>query len=103
MANAATVEVLEEKLPEPPPTAILEEEESFDADGKIVATVLKRAAPRIAILGRPNVGKSSLTNAILKDDRTIVSDIAGTTRDAVDIPHVFNGRPYILIDTAGMR
>ena len=63
----------------------------------------KRSAPRIAILGRPNVGKSSLVNAILKDDRTIVSDIAGTTRDAVDIPHVFNGRPYVLIDTAGMR
>src|SRR5262249_31792018 len=63
----------------------------------------KRFAPRIATRGRTNVGKSSLTNAILKDDRTIVSDIAGTTRDAVDIPHVFNGRPYILIDTAGMR
>ena len=82
---------------------MIEEEKVLDADGKVIKQVLKRTAPRIAILGRPNVGKSSLTNAILKDDRTIVSDIAGTTRDAVDIPHVFNGHPYILIDTAGMR
>ncbi len=95
------VEAVEELLPAPPPA--IEEEEVLDADGAVIKKVLKRAAPRIAILGRPNVGKSSLTNAILKDDRTIVSDIAGTTRDAVDIPHVFNGRPYVLIDTAGMR
>ncbi len=58
---------------------------------------------RIAIVGRPNVGKSSLVNAILKDERTIVSDVAGTTRDAVDIPYSRNGRDYVLIDTAGLR
>ena len=58
---------------------------------------------KIAIVGRPNVGKSSLTNAILNDDRTLVSDIAGTTRDAVDIPYQRNNKPYILIDTAGIR
>jgi GTP-binding protein len=60
-------------------------------------------APRLAIVGRPNVGKSSLTNAILGQDRTIVSEIAGTTRDAVDVQCVFNKRPYVLIDTAGIR
>jgi GTP-binding protein len=58
---------------------------------------------RIAIVGRPNVGKSSLVNAILEDDRTIVSDVAGTTRDAIDIPYERGGRHYTLIDTAGIR
>lgn len=57
----------------------------------------------IAIVGRPNVGKSSLVNAILNDDRTIVSNVAGTTRDAVDIPYSRDGQDYILIDTAGLR
>lgn len=58
---------------------------------------------RVAIVGRPNAGKSSLVNAILRDDRTIVSDVAGTTRDAIDIPHEVNGKEYVFIDTAGMR
>ncbi len=58
---------------------------------------------RIAIVGRPNVGKSSLINAILKDKRTIVSDIPGTTRDAVDVPYQRDDRDYLLIDTAGLR
>lgn len=95
------VEAIEERLPAAP--APLEEAEDADIGEDAPKSVRKRLSPRIAILGRPNVGKSSLTNAILRDDRTIVSDIAGTTRDAVDIPHVFNGRPYVLIDTAGMR
>lgn len=60
-------------------------------------------AVKIAIVGRPNVGKSSLINAILNDERSIVSDIAGTTRDAVDVPYDRNGTPYLLIDTAGIR
>ena len=59
--------------------------------------------PRLAIVGRPNVGKSSLTNAFLGEQRTIVSNVAGTTRDAVDVPCVFNGHGYVLIDTAGIR
>ncbi|MEM1294539.1 MAG: ribosome biogenesis GTPase Der [Verrucomicrobiota bacterium] len=57
----------------------------------------------IAMVGRPNVGKSSLINAILDDERTIVSDVAGTTRDAVDIPYERGGTSYNLIDTAGIR
>lgn len=58
---------------------------------------------KLAIIGRPNAGKSSLINAILKDERTIVSNIAGTTRDAVDLPYTFNGEAFTLIDTAGLR
>lgn len=58
---------------------------------------------RVAIVGRPNAGKSSLINAILQDTRTIVSDVAGTTRDAIDIPYTRDGQAYTLIDTAGMR
>jgi GTPase len=57
----------------------------------------------IAIVGRPNVGKSSLINSILKSERTIVSDIPGTTRDSVDAPFTLDGKPYVLIDTAGLR
>ncbi|MDQ6939973.1 MAG: ribosome biogenesis GTPase Der [Verrucomicrobiota bacterium] len=57
----------------------------------------------LAIIGRPNAGKSSLINSILHDERTIVSDIPGTTRDAVDIAYERDGQHYLLIDTAGMR
>ena len=59
--------------------------------------------PRIAVVGKPNVGKSSLINRILGEDRVIVSDIAGTTRDAVDTRVTWQGRDYIFIDTAGLR
>lgn len=60
-------------------------------------------ALKIAIVGRPNVGKSSLINAIMNDRRTMVSEISGTTRDAVDIPYSRGEKPYIIIDTAGIR
>lgn len=59
--------------------------------------------PRIAIIGKPNVGKSSLINKLCGSQRAIVSDIAGTTRDAVDTAVKFNGQEYIFIDTAGIR
>ena len=60
-------------------------------------------AIHVALVGRPNVGKSSLTNALLGQDRVIVSNIPGTTRDSIDTHWTYNGNEFILIDTAGMR
>ena len=59
--------------------------------------------PRIAFIGRPNVGKSSMVNALLKTDRCIVTDVAGTTRDSIDTPFEYEGEPFVLVDTAGLR
>lgn len=59
--------------------------------------------PRIAIVGKPNVGKSSIVNKLLGENRVIVSDIAGTTRDAIDTTVVWNDKSYVFIDTAGLR
>ncbi|MEQ1858360.1 MAG: ribosome biogenesis GTPase Der [Chthoniobacteraceae bacterium] len=81
------VRSIEARLPAPPEAA----------EGEVAAPV------KIVIVGRPNVGKSTLTNAILRDERTLVSSIAGTTRDAVDIPYEREGKSYVLIDTAGIR
>ena len=58
---------------------------------------------RVAIIGRPNVGKSSLVNTLVGDERVIVADSAGTTRDSIDVNFNFAGRPFILVDTAGIR
>ncbi|KPB06680.1 ribosome biogenesis GTPase Der [Bacillus sp. CHD6a] len=69
-----------------------DEDEEYDED------IIK-----FSLIGRPNVGKSSLVNALLGEDRVIVSDIAGTTRDAIDTPYTFDGKDYVIIDTAGMR
>ena len=81
--------------------------------GDILDTIIKKlpieesemneTAIRFAIIGRPNVGKSSLSNAMLNETRTIVSDISGTTRDAIDTPFERNGRHYIATDTAGLK
>ena len=84
---ADLVETIESILPPPP---------EKDPEAPVVA-------PKLAIVGRPNVGKSSLVNAILEDKRSTVSEIPGTTRDVVDIATVREGRPYILCDTAGIR
>ena len=70
-----------------------EEEESEEDDD----------IPKVAIVGKPNVGKSSLVNKMCGSDRSIVSDIAGTTRDAIDTKVTYEGREYIFIDTAGIR
>ena len=59
--------------------------------------------PRVAIVGKPNVGKSSIINKLLGEQRVIVSDIAGTTRDAIDTDVSHNGKEYVFIDTAGLR
>lgn len=88
MHGMNTDELMDAMLAKFPPEAADEEDED---------------ATKIAIVGRPNVGKSSLVNAFLGEARVIVSDIPGTTRDAIDTPFEFQGRKYILIDTAGMR
>ena len=59
--------------------------------------------PKIAIVGKPNVGKSSIVNRLLGENRVIVSDVAGTTRDAIDTAVTFNHKEYVFIDTAGLR
>ncbi|MFN1833884.1 ribosome biogenesis GTPase Der [Balneola sp. MJW-20] len=59
--------------------------------------------PKLAFIGRPNVGKSSLFNALLNDDRSIVTEIAGTTRDSIDSLLEYEGKEYVLVDTAGLR
>ena len=71
----------------------IEEEENADGDKPLC----------IAVAGKPNVGKSSIINAILGEERSIVSDIPGTTRDAIDTPFEHDGKKYVLVDTAGLR
>lgn len=80
-----------------PPAADSSEGENAESASR------ENAPPALAIVGKPNVGKSSLINAITHDTRSIVSEIAGTTRDAVDIAHERDGQRWLLIDTAGMR
>jgi GTPase len=72
-------------------------------DGREVELEVEERLPRIAILGRPNVGKSSLLNALLGSERVIVSEAAGTTRDPVDTEAEIDGKRVVLVDTAGLR
>jgi GTP-binding protein len=74
--------------------AALPDEDEAEEDEDVV---------RLALIGRPNVGKSSMVNRFLGDARVIVSDVAGTTRDAIDLPFTYDGRKLMLIDTAGLR
>ena len=77
---------------------------SADAEPEEETTRRERQRPlKLAIVGRPNAGKSSLLNAVLGQDRAIVNELAGTTRDSLDIHCTYNGKPYHLIDTAGIR
>jgi GTP-binding protein len=73
---------------------LLPEGDAVDEDEDVI---------RLAIIGRPNVGKSSLVNKFLRSERVIVSEVAGTTRDAIDLPLEVDGRRVIVVDTAGMR
>ncbi len=72
-------------------------------DGSVPVEARSTDLIKIAIVGKPNVGKSSFVNAILNEERAIVTDIPGTTRDAIDIEYTWEGKDYLLIDTAGMR
>ena len=74
----------------------------FPAD-KMAGDLEEEDEIKVALIGRPNVGKSSIFNALVGEERSIVSDVAGTTRDAIDTPVVRNGQKYLFIDTAGMR
>ena len=81
-----------------------------DVLDKVVSNFYERAeteeenkAIKIAIVGKPNAGKSSLTNKLLGEERVVVSSVAGTTRDSIDTPLTYNGKNYIIIDTAGIR
>ncbi len=67
------------------------------------AGLVSPAGTRVAFIGRPNVGKSSLLNRLVGHERSLVSQIAGTTRDSIETPLVYNQHPYVLVDTAGMR
>jgi GTP-binding protein len=86
----ALLAALAERFPEPAES----EEPERERAGEAI---------RLAIIGRPNVGKSTLVNRLLGEERVVVSDVAGTTRDAIEVPLERDGRHYVLIDTAGLR
>ena len=83
------------------------------SSGDLLDAIVKQLPPsegdgrtealRIAVIGRPNVGKSSFINRLLSEERLVVSEISGTTRDSIDTPYVFHGREFIFVDTAGLR
>jgi GTP-binding protein len=84
-----------------------DEDEDDDDDDDVIDAPLPKDAPtgplRLAFVGKPNVGKSSLVNRLLGEERVLVHDAPGTTRDPIDTPFRFAGREYVLVDTAGLR
>ncbi len=95
-------------LGEPQPVASLSGKGSGDVLDQIVwalpeGTEEEEEALRVAVIGRPNVGKSSFVNRLLGEERLVVSDVAGTTRDAIDTPMKYKGRTLMFVDTAGLR
>ena len=103
-AEALTEVVVEEKAEEPDSEQEGEESDQFvELEEETPEEASTRRVPRIAILGRPNVGKSTLVNALLGEERMITSPIAGTTVDSIDSVVELGGRPFVFIDTAGMR
>lgn len=98
--KAAVLEPLEARLPE-----LQSHEDEPDPDVAVEAEDLERPdrIPRIAVVGKPNVGKSTLINTLLGEERMIASPIAGTTVDAVDSAITLAGKPFVLVDTAGVR
>lgn len=83
-----------------PAETVLPGEDGGDGE---TADAAPDAPATVAIVGRPNGGKSSIANRILRDERMIVSDVPGTTRDPIDAPFEWKGRPFVLVDTAGVR
>lgn len=96
-------------LGEPHPLSVMQSKGIGDVLDAIVSHFKERAesglenTTKIAVVGRPNVGKSSLVNRLLGKERVVVSDIEGTTRDAVLVPFKYNKKDYALVDTAGLR
>jgi GTP-binding protein len=98
--NLGIGELKEEVCQHLPDPKTIEEDGEDDGDEEEIP---EDKVTRVAIVGKPNVGKSSFINAILNEERTIVDDTPGTTRDAIDIEYNWKGKDYLLIDTAGMR
>ncbi len=76
---------------------------TFPLDTQTEEVIDASAPPRVGIVGRPNVGKSTLVNALVGEERVIAFDAPGTTRDPIDVPFEHRGKPYVLVDTAGLR
>jgi GTP-binding protein len=95
------LETIDQLLPSPLAASETKPHTSNAPEDGFAAANIK--LPSIAIIGRPNVGKSSLINSILRSERAIVSELPGTTRDSVDISYERGGQKFLFIDTAGIR